>query len=293
MKRLFVLLILAVLALPVVIAGVAPIPAHAATPGGERERDTPGLDADFVSGWREADAAMESGEARAMRAPDEARGDFVTAAEAYGRAARVHPSAVLLANLGTAHLRAGDSGRAIAALRAALLLYPASERATANLVEARRGIAGDAPSPDARTIDAVRAWWAPIGGELRALGWFAWCLGLAAIGLAAIEPGGALRRAWAPGWLVALFGCLCLASAAIDALAIASDRTVVLTLPSVPRSGNGQGFSPVRSAPLPAGTECSLREERPGWTEVELGDGTRGWIEADRVESVAALLRAR
>lgn len=289
MKRLFALLMLAILALPLVLAGLSPGPA----PEEDADGAAPSPGSGFRTDWRTADAAMASGEALAARDPDAARGDFATAADAYGRAAEARPSSILLANLGTARLRAGDTGHAIAALRASLLLDPASERATANLAEARRGIAADAPPPDARAIDALRAWWSPFGDGLRAFGWIAWCLGLAAVGLSAMEPGGTYRRLRAPGWCIAILGCLCLATGAIDRIAIGSDRTVVLTMPSVPRSGNGRGFAPVRSTPLPAGTECRLREDRPGWTEIELADGTRGWVESDRVESVAALLRAR
>ncbi|MFM1821934.1 MAG: hypothetical protein RI967_200 [Planctomycetota bacterium] len=289
MKRLLAVLMIAVLALPLVIEAVRSMPAT----GAAAARPSPPLDGTCATSWVEADRAFEAGEARAARSPEEARGDFVAAAAAYGRAAEAHPSPIVLANLGTAHLRAGDTGRAIAALRAALLLDPASERARANLAEARRGIEGGAPPPEARTVDALRAWWTPFGGDIRSIGWIAWCLGCAAIGLGAIDPEGPFRRARAAGWLLAAFGCISLATVVIDRMAIVSDRTVVLTAAATPRSGNGLGFAPARLAPCPAGTEGRLREERPGWTEVELADGTRGWVESDRVASVAALLRAR
>jgi hypothetical protein len=280
---------LAVLALPFAVAGLA----KTRSPRPPSERAPLLLEDPFAASWIEADRAIESAEARAAVAPEDARGDFRLAAEAYGRAAAASPSPVVLANLGTAQLRAGDFGRAIAALRAALLLAPESSPAEANLAEARRAIAADAPAPVERAIDGVRAWWAPFGTEVGMFGWIAWCVGLALVGLGAIHPDGIFRRARAAGVTLATLGCVSLATIVVDRIAIESDRTCVVTASVLPRSGNGLGFAPVRTAPLPVGTECRVLEERPGWTELEWSDGTRGWVETDRLARVSALLRVR
>jgi len=49
------------------------------------------------------------------------------------------------------------------------------------------------------------------------------------------------------------------------------------------RKGNGEGFEPMLAQPLPPGTECLLLERRPGWAEIEIAGGTRGWVREDTV----------
>jgi len=44
------------------------------------------------------------------------------------------------------------------------------------------------------------------------------------------------------------------------------------------RRGDGPAYLPRRDAPLPAGTELRVRGDRGDWVQVELADGTVGWL---------------
>ncbi len=289
MKRLLVLAMAGILALPAARVLVAPSFASGAALG----REDQALEASLDAEWRAADAAMAAGETLARRSPDAARVDFLAAAAGYGRVASARPSPQILYNLGTARLRAGDPGRAIAALRASLLVDPSSEDARSNLEQARRSVEDGAGGPADRTVDAIRAFWAPHRNAVLVVGWLAWCVGLAALGLSSIDTTGVHRRLGGWGSVLAVIGGLCLSTILVDRLAVGSERSAVLVATTTLRAGNGSGFPPLLTRPLPAGSECTALEGRPGWTQIELADGTRGWVESDRVERIAPMLRAR
>jgi hypothetical protein len=65
--------------------------------------------------------------------------------------------------------------------------------------------------------------------------------------------------------------------AAHEPLAITT-REVVL------RQGDGPSFAPRRDSPLPAGVELTVRIDRGRWVQVELADGTLGWLPTDSIE---------
>jgi hypothetical protein len=44
------------------------------------------------------------------------------------------------------------------------------------------------------------------------------------------------------------------------------------------REGNGPSFAAVRQEPLPLGCAFRVVRQLSGWQQVELDDGTRGWI---------------
>jgi hypothetical protein len=59
-----------------------------------------------------------------------------------------------------------------------------------------------------------------------------------------------------------------------------STQIEVLFRAEVLRRGDGRAFLPRREAPLPAGTEVRKIEMRGEWVQVELADGTAGWLPA-------------
>ena len=57
-------------------------------------------------------------------------------------------------------------------------------------------------------------------------------------------------------------------------------RGVLIVDNVVVRKGNGDGFAPAFTAPLPSGAEFALVEQRPGWYCIRIGDGQTGWVRA-------------
>lgn len=216
-------------------------------------------------------------------ASDTRRAAFADAASHFAEAMAVEGTPGIAYNLGNTRLRAGDTPGAIAAYLAAQRLAPGDARVEANLAEARR-LAGSPIAPPAATaVERARRLWSSLGTDLRlvvALG--SWSAGFALIVWAVLSArSGPGRRL---GITLAAIGALCAATLAIDAAAIRSDDRAVLGTPTVARKGNGLGFEPAFADMLPAGTEFRLRESRPGWREIELSDGARGWIEEAAIQ---------
>lgn len=186
-------------------------------------------------------------------------------------------SAGLHFNRANALLQAGDLGAAIASYRAAQLRSPADARIAANLGEARAKVARALGAPAPSGLEQACGLWAAIGEQARfvvaiALGF----AGLLALGL----------RARATGVVCVVLGTLVAATVAADIVRRANANLAVIVESSMLRKGNGDAFEQVVAEALPAGTECRTHETRPGWVEIELGGGTRGWIRETAVARV-------
>lgn len=70
------------------------------------------------------------------------------------------------------------------------------------------------------------------------------------------------------GWLIDHFGRR--AAARVPVAVVAKAATL--------RTGDGFEFPARRESPLPAGVEAVVRFERKNWLQVELADGTLGWL---------------
>lgn len=202
------------------------------------------------------------------------------------------PSGALLYDAGTARLRARDLGRAIAHFLEARRRLGAVADLEHNLAVARRLAAeraratGGAIEP---TLDRrVLAW---------GLGWHH--------RLAPPVRFGVFAAAWAGFWIVIVVAvrearrgtrrrglraaaALLLATWIVVGGSVGADLAdldpshgVVVRERVELRAGNDDAYEPVRTSPLVDGTEFDLLVERAGWLEVELADGTRGWIPAD------------
>lgn len=208
-----------------------------------------------------------------------AEGKFADAAAAYQAAVgRGEFSANLFYNLAGAHYRLGDRGRAILNYRRALLLEPRHAEAAANLAFVR----GRSPVPLVAVDDGFAGWldadawtWtAAAGGWLAVVGLGAavwrrrsrWStLGAGLVGLAV----GA-----AAGWaLYRLDGGTKNPARAV----VLADETRALYSPA----DNSKAVSV-----LPAGGEVRVLSAQGAWDYVQLGDGSRGWVGADRLETV-------
>ncbi len=206
-----------------------------------------------------------------------AEGKFAEAADVYEKQVRQGGySANLFYNLANASYRRGDRGRAILNYQRALLLEPTHAEAVANLAFVRGRNLASAPG------NAILDW-------LDADGW-TW---LAAAGgwLAVIGLGAAIFRARSR-WLMLTAGCvgavLCGGSAwaiyRTDGGGKNPGRAVVLA------DDTRALYSPADNSKtvltLPVGGEVLILSEQGAWDYVQLGDGTRGWVAAERVEKV-------
>jgi hypothetical protein len=195
-------------------------------------------------------------------------------------------SVALHRNEGQARVLAGDLPRAIQSFHRGLRLAPDDPTLLQGLDYARSRIAFTTPEEQQKLSPAKeRLHW--LSGPLR-------CWGLLALTMLALAGWPALTR-WRMtrdnnwGW----FGALALGFAILLALGRqiefrlrvqrASTQLGVTTHSVVLRKGDGVSFAPRREALLPAGVELTVRQDHGSWLQVELADGTLGWLPGDRV----------
>ncbi|MEY4117495.1 MAG: hypothetical protein RLZZ116_823 [Planctomycetota bacterium] len=180
-------------------------------------------------------------------------------------------------NRANALLQAGELGEAIASYRAAELRAPADERIAANLAEARGRILRPLGAPEPTALEQACGLWTVLGERTRFF--IAVALGFAAIATLQLR-----ARATAVACIV--IGAVLAATVGADIARRASADLAVVSEATALRKGNGDGFEQVVAEALPEGTECRVREVRPGWIEVELSGGTRGWVRETSVARV-------
>ncbi len=206
-----------------------------------------------------------------------ADGKYAEAASAYeARAHQGKYSANLFYNLADAYYRAGDRGRAILNYERALLLEPTHAEAAANLVFVR----GRSPAP-------------PVGGGLT--GWLdvdGWTWLAAAGGWLAIIGLGAAAVRPRSRWTMLTAGLTGAVIAGISAWTVvrldggAKNPARAVVLADDTRALYSPADNSKAVLTLPAGGEVLVLSEQGAWDYVQLGDGSRGWVSADRVEKV-------
>lgn len=191
-------------------------------------------------------------------------------------------------NLGNAWLEAGDAGRAIAAYLRAERLMPGDPDLGLNLAQARTMVSGPSGSGRTMLVDSVARWWHLVPRSARlGLGWACWIGFWLAVAAWAVRPTGrAGRMPWRSAMAVLgtgaiVFGGSVLADEAIHRM---RPRAVVVDASVVLRKGNGDGYEPAVVEALGPGVECTVLEERPGWTRIALPDGRTGWVRSGQLE---------
>jgi hypothetical protein len=189
-------------------------------------------------------------------------------------------------NEGQARLLAGDLPGAILALRRSLRLDPDDPVLRKSLTYARSRVAfatleeQQVLSPTDEPLYwlrlPLRRWGLILMAILSISGWAAltrW----------------RITRAGFWGWLggLALGLAVLLASARMAEFEVRQQEAAaplgVTTGPVVLRKGDGPSFAPRREAPLPAGLELTVRQERGDWLQVQLADGSLGWLPREMV----------
>ncbi|MGE0479798.1 MAG: hypothetical protein AB7Q17_04935 [Phycisphaerae bacterium] len=195
-------------------------------------------------------------------------------------------NAALEYNLGNTFFRLNDLGRAILHYRRAARLAAPAADLVANLEYARARVTPQfAPSGESRLFRQLFAWHVQTSRMSR----------LQAAGIAALIGSAALllRLRWrnpALAWVAG--GALAVAGLAAGSLVVqlrdeaAAPPAVVIRADTTLRLGRGEGYDPALAAPLGAGVELRIINERGDWLEIRLPTGVTGWLPAAAVERV-------
>ena len=216
-----------------------------------------------------------------------AEGSYREAAEAYEEiAAAGFDNADVLYNLGNAHYKDGEIGRAVLAYERALLLKPAHADAASNLEFVRELLADRQTAvggPFSGLLVGIRRW--ATAGRLAVVASVFYAIAVV-FAIVAI-----LRGAFA-AWIVrtiVVCGIVVVVVGAALGVRIYRDHAVrgaVVTAPEVAvRTGPGTDF--VLEFQLHEGTKVRLREGRDDWVRVSVpGTDLEGWLPSDAVEAI-------
>lgn len=216
----------------------------------------------------------------------EARLHFLLAAEEFERAWNAGERTPEIArNMAQSRFLAGDLGRAIRDYRRGLRMAPHDRELQQGLNAVREQAADRASSlvPNEAQFLPVRgvSWYRLAWGAiaLSAIGWFNLVRGWKASrrGLLGVGLGTILVASAIGGWL----GC----EDYRLRLHWAEPTAVVVSATDL-RSGNSEEYPRRLDVRLPAGTELRVLGERGGWLQVELPDGTTGWMSSSFVVKV-------
>ena len=194
----------------------------------------------------------------------------------------------LFYNLANAYLLKGDAGRAILNYRRAERLTPQDRNLQGNLAFARSQVRDSIPAPpQRRVLDTILVWHDGLP-VLPRLVVFVIAFDLIWL-LAALKLFNLTRFSLRlPVAMLALVAALCCSSVIVDEVGSGrANEGVIVAEQVVGRKGpDPVGYAPSFRAPLHAGVELSIVEERPGWYLVRLRDDRETWLPVSAVERV-------
>lgn len=182
---------------------------------------------------------------------------------------------------GNARLLSGDLPRSILAYHRGLRLDPDDAQLRQALAYARSRIEFATPedraalSPREESLHllrlGLRRWGFWVIAALSATGW-----------IAVVRWRITREGSWAGAGGAVLALAILVISARVEEFCVRQTEShksfAVVQRTSILRKGDGPSFAPRRDAPLPAGVELIIRQERGDWLQVELADGTLGWL---------------
>jgi hypothetical protein len=192
-------------------------------------------------------------------------------------------SGKLYYNIGNAYFMANDLGRAILNYKRSLVYDPNDTNLAQNIEYARSKRADKINVKEsAKIFEIIFFWHFNISSGVRIFVFLA----MFAIVWICLAARLFIRKTLLDWGLVlsAIVACLFLGSLTIDAFSSAGSKPgVVIAEEVTARKGDGDTYEPSFQAPLHAGVEFDLVEARRGWCNIELTDGTRGWVPANAV----------
>lgn len=239
--------------------------------------------------FEQAVAEFDEGQKVVTTQPDRARQLFRSAAQRFeGIAAAGVSNGLLEFNLGNCYLQAGDLGRAILHYRRAQRWIPRDPLLADNLALARSRCLTQIPA--ARGDDVLRSvffWHYQSSTAARTrVGLVTYALAFGLLIAATLA-----RRRFLVGLGIAVgaVALACGASITAERWSLRTAPPAVVTAMDVPvYKGPGASYQKQFEQPLQAGVECTLREKRGAWWNIELADGKSGWVESTAAETVAA-----
>jgi len=192
----------------------------------------------------------------------------------------------LFYNIGNIYFRLGDLGRSILYYRRARQWIPHDPNLQQNLAYARsRRVDRMEEEVQAKIFKTLFFWHYDLGRFMRTvlLACFFNAFWIFA-GLLLFKKKPWLRYGAAS---TALLTLLMASSLAVEAFQESRIREGVVLAPEVTaRKGDGPAYQPAFEAPIHAGTEFRLLEERQGWYRIRLMDGRQCWIPASAAETI-------
>lgn len=235
----------------------------------------------------QANAAYADGAKKLSSDRDGALAAFKQSASLYKEAAAAaapDASGELMYNIGNASMLAGETGEAVLWFKRAERVMPNDAAVRMNLAKAREKV-GAAPTNSGSLMDQLTLLeFVPAGVRF-------WIAAAAMAGMWGL----ALVRVWSAGWMpsrVAVAACGVVSLVAGGSLVprelrLRESRDAVVMQEVTGRAGPDAGAYEAKPAsPLKGGTEVRVVEERGSWLLVELGDGTRTWVEGKGLETV-------
>lgn len=243
--------------------------------------------AEHRAAFAEALAEFDEGQKLLNVQPDSARKHFQSAAAKFQRiAAAGMVNGRLEFNIGNCFFQAGDLGRAILHYRRAQRLIPRDPWLADNLGLARSRCLTQIPA--ARGDNVLRSvffWHYQTSEWVRML-----TCGVAYFGVFFFLQGWTVtmrRSFWIPAAACALIALACGASVGAERWSQRTSPPAVVIAMDVPvYKGPGASYQKQFEQPLQPGVECTIREKRGPWWNIELPDGKSGWVDAVSVESV-------
>lgn len=217
--------------------------------------------------------------------PEESKKLYEKALLRYQKLSRDGSNGKLFYNIGNTYFKLGDIGRAIVSYRRAEQLIPADENLQQNLnyVLSKRQDAIQKEQKE-KLLQTLFFLHYDLSHETREILFSTVFITFwAAAGLMYFSPIPVPR--WLSGSLLALT-LLFATSLLVDQFQKEKPSGVIVSQEIMARQGDGNNYKPSFTAPLHAGTEFTLIENRTSWLQVELQDGRRCWLPAKSCELI-------